>query len=236
MKTLKMLLKASYGKPVFKLTGFWMIYLGMHILFNTNSIPTDFLMLLQVFLIIWTIGYLFLVASRMAKGAEEPLIPMQYVSTFVLGFKVSLRLICIFAPLILSGTILYSIQPEAQYFEKICLVYIVLIVAPYLLLITANSDKLPWIKGLWTLFKKNAPTAFAFIFWLPFSFTVYTFVAKYILQFSTSSGMTLFFSFLLFIAFFWLLLFNAVLLGFLAKKTVISETKNNVIENKSEKK
>ena len=237
MKTLTMLLKASYGKPVLTLTGIWMMYLGMHILFYTNGIPTNYSMLLRIFLTIWTIGYLFSVASRTAKGEEKPLFPMQGVPTFILGFKVSLRLIFIFAPLLLGGSVLLSIAPEFKApFEKICLVYIVLVLAPYLLLITAQADKLPWIKGLWQLFKKNAPTAFAFICWVPFSFTVYTFIAKYILQLGTSLSMTFIISFLLFIAFFWLLVFNVILLGFLAKRVTASESANKVTENKTKTK
>lgn len=238
MKTLKTLFKASCGKPVLALTGFWMICLGIGILFNTNNIPKNLFWLLLTFLTIWTVGYLFSVAARFAKNDPKPLKPtnIDVLSTFVFGFWTSLRLIFILSLLIVLEMVLYFIPNMDKYFEIITLTYMVLVVAPYLLFITVHADNLPWIKGLWSLFKKNAPNAFAFIFWLAFSFTVYSFLANYVLQFITSIETMFIVSFGLFVLFFWLLVFNAVLLGFYARKTrqTLSDPKD--IEDKSETK
>lgn len=238
MKTLKLLLKASLGKAVLTLTGCWMIALGVYVLCIANELPKKFFFFVATLLTIWTIGYFFSIASRFAKGAQKPLLPMQMIPTFLSGIGTVLRLIFIFSILILIETILYVVWPPAQeYFEKIVLIYIVLIVSPYLLFITAFSEKRPWIKGFLSFIKKHMTNAFAFIFWLSLSFVVYNFVARFIFRFSTSMTAMIVISFALFVLFFWLLIFNAVLLGYFTKRT-LTPTENTVktIEDKSEKK
>ena len=224
MNTLKTLLKTACGKQVLVLMMLWVMCLGIYMGVITSGIPESFFLLILTFLVIWTIGYLFFVASNVAKGNPKPLQSMPLASTFILGFWVSLRLIFIFSLLILIEVGLAFFPSTIKHFRTISLTYIVLVVAPYMLFIVSRSDKMPWIKGLLSFFKKNASHAFAFIFWATLSVVIYSTLANYLILQGSSDVIRFVFSFVLFALSFWLLTFDAVLLGFFTKRAIAFQT------------
>ena len=236
MKTVKMLLKNACRKQVFTLTAFWMMYLGVALIVQANGFSELYSRLFFTFLIVWSIGYLFSISARFAKGEENPLQAISGKPTFIYGVRILTRLIFIFVPLIFIGVLL-NINPALfdKYFRTTSLIYIVLVVSPYLLFITANSDKTPWIKGFWTFIKKNMSNAFAFIFWLSLSFVLFSYGATYIFFFSISIWTELMFSFMLFVLFIWVLVFCAILLGYFTKKS-LSALNTPIKEDKLEQK
>ena len=231
MKIILFLMKKAFAYQLFILAGFWLIWLGLNEYFLSDaSVQNQYIdtlqtviQLLKIGLIVWSLGYFFQISAKMANGEKKPLKPLFSKKVFIYGIRITFRLLVIIIPLILLGTILYFLPPLFDYYKYLILLYFVLVIGPYLLMITVKQDKMPIIRGLWTFFKQNASKAFAFVFWFAFSILLYAYFSEYALRIANVQVKTLLglsvVALLQYLIFFYLLSFEAVLLGFFAQKT-----------------
>ena len=226
MKTLKALLKKAFGPQLFSFASIWLLWLGIdgHLQTATSLYIIKIWKICTIFLVIWSIGYLFSVACRFMKDEKKPLTPLFSKAVFILGFNLSFRLFLIFIPLVLIGAVLYFFPPNFKYFKTIALSYIVLVIAPYLLLWTVKCEKMPFFRGFFSNFAKNASNAFAFVFWSTFSFTLFAYFAGFIYLATIRTVNSIFaltaIIIILLLLSFYILTFVSILLGFFAKKVL----------------
>ena len=235
MKTIMQLFRKSIGWPLC----FWLvIFLLWHMLEtyclyepikeaeNLKYYVLVGLDLLGWVLKIWFLGYFFCIAIRTSKGEQFPLYPLGLKKSFVMGVHTICRFIFICLPLIIIFwvTLLRGGEDADNFFNAFLLVYTVLVFIPFCVFFVADAEELPYFLG-WTFFKKKLDFCLLFLLlsslsyhiWIIFAQWLYSFVRNFsVLSWKEASLLLLGY-----LSLFYLMSFNAVLLGLIAKKAKI---------------
>ena len=101
--------------------------------------------------------------------------------------------------------------------------YIVFLIAPFFLFFVANIERFPILDDIWPFFKKNADCCFGLILCVAFSSVIWFNIAEIVYRlgqlYSTSLSTLIIFALSPYFLLFYILFFDAVLLGYFARRT-----------------
>lgn len=237
MKKIFGFFRKAIGWPLFFWGGLFFVWLALQIIVQDYYADKPLLIddmdrvllgfdFAGIVLKMWFLGYFFCVASRTASGVAKPLYPLALKDSFVMGVHVLFRLIFFCLPLIAASYVTYyfrSLDAE-NFFYWFSLTYILFMIVPFCLYFVSHTEPLPYLfKGT---FLKSWDYCFYFTMLVLFS---YMFGIAFLdwaveLMFDSVSARfslkSLSFASLIYVAFFYMILFNALLLGLFSKKAI----------------
>ena len=256
MKAIIQLFRKSIGWPL----GLWMVlFLVWRVLYSYYTVqPIKNVEDLKVILVsldlasyvlrVWFLGYFFWIAVRASRGAQTPLYPLALKDSLVMGVHIFCRLFFVCLPLIFVywATLMLNNSDAENFFYGFSLLYIILLVIPFCVYFVAEAERLPYHLG-WNFFKKKLDLCLIFLFLGSFSYYVWNIFARWLYGFIENVTVLSWKEVSLFLlgyaSLFYLMSFNAVLLGLIAKKTktvpkdaVVKEQKveeNKTVEKKA---
>ena len=242
MKTFIQIFKKAMGLPL--LVWYAIFYAWSLINLYYNSRPVKeleglenvfvVLDLIGLILRMWFAGYCFCVAARMASSKVKPLYPLGLYESFKMGVHIVCRLVFVCLPVVAvfeaTDWMDWMHEPAAgEFFDAFLFCYIAFFIIPFLVFFSANAEKLPYL-FTWDFFKKNFDYCLSFLmlsyvsffFWDVLEDVFFDWFPSYLDSFTWKERAALILYRFLYI---YLVMFNAILLGYFAGKTKEADVK-----------